>query len=256
MSRHPSILIFADGASSGNPGPGGWGAILATLDGHVKELGGRQVPATNNQMELLGVIQALEAVRDLPGEVGVYTDSTYVIRGITQWIWAWRRKEWKTAEGKDVANAELWKVLFRLVSARRDLGKISWHYVRGHQGVPGNERVDEIAVRFSRGERVALYNGPLLKYEVAIHDLPEDTSLPEPRPRQGEGGVARKSKPVSYLSLVGNTPMRHQTWARCEARVKGRSGAKFKKAENVSQESDILKSWGYRLDDVLDEEDR
>ena len=99
-----NTLIFADGASSGNPGPGGWGAIVATSDGKVTELGGGDRSTTNNRMELMGVIRALDHVRDLTGEIDVCTDSTYVIRGATQWSWAWRKKDWKTY-GKRVVLA-------------------------------------------------------------------------------------------------------------------------------------------------------
>lgn len=236
------IIVFADGASSGNPGPGGWGTIIATPEGQVKELGGSVRSTTNNQMELTAVIQGLLAIKRLKGAVGVYTDSTYVIRGITQWVWAWRNRDWKTAEGKDVANIEYWKELFALCAQRGKADPISWHYVRGHVGVPGNERVDAIAVSFSKGQRIDLYQGPLLKYEVAIHDIPEDTSLPE----QKDLNLRRGPKPVafSYLSLLGNTPVRHVSWADCEKRVKGVSGAKFKKAMSESEEDEILKSWG------------
>ncbi|HUP56759.1 MAG TPA: ribonuclease HI [Bdellovibrionota bacterium] len=218
------IIVFADGASSGNPGPGGWGAIVGLPNGVVRELGGGERQTTNNRMELMGVIRALEFLKGTPGEVDICTDSTYVIKGITQWVWGWRKRDWKTAEGKDVANAELWKALFAQVSARRDLGKIEWKYVRGHAGNPGNERVDEIAVAYSKGQRPSLYAGPLLKYPVALYDLPESTELPPERPREA------KVAAFSYLSLIGGIAERHTSWADCERRVKGRSGAKFKKA--------------------------
>src|SRR4030095_11240684 len=94
------IFVFTDGAAKGNPGPGGWGAIVATPDGHVTELGGRAAHATNNQMELTAVIAALKYLRGRPDHVALHTDSTYVIRGITQWIHGWRRRGWTTADGK------------------------------------------------------------------------------------------------------------------------------------------------------------
>ena len=230
-----SLVIFTDGACSGNPGPGGWGAVLAFPDGKVFELGGSVRSATNNQMELLATVEALEAARDFEGPVAVYTDSTYVIRGITQWVWGWRKKEWKTAEGKEVANQDLWKDLVRVTAARKP--KVEWHYVRGHIGTPGNERVDEIATRFSSGRNVNLYRGSLLQYDIAIHDIPEDTSLPEMRPKE-EKKVAH-----SYLSLVNGVLERHSDWKSCEARVKGRPGAKFKKTMSAANESEILSEW-------------
>lgn len=238
-------IVFADGASSGNPGPGGWGAVIATPEGQVIELGGGERATTNNQMELMAVIAALDRLRNVPGAVEIYTDSVYVIRGITQWIWGWRKRDWKTAEGGDVANVDLWQRLSALVARRGKENPISWHFVRGHSGIPGNERVDEIAVSYSKGRRPTLYEGPLLQYGVAIHDIPEDTSLPEMKPK-----APPKPAAYSYLSLVGNTPMRHSTWAECERRVKGQSGAKFKKTTSAEEEATILKSWGYKPGDL------
>jgi ribonuclease HI len=235
-------VVFADGASSGNPGPGGWGAIVATPEGEIIELGAGFRQVTNNQMELSAVIGALERLPDHPHPIGIYTDSTYVIRGITQWVWGWLRKGWKTAEGKDVANADMWRKLLALVGRQKKIAPIEWHYVRGHSGIPGNERVDQIAVEFSKGTRPRLYQGALLSYDVPVHDIPENTELPPEKPRNN----GDKSKPYSYLSLVGGTPMRHATWAECERRVKGQSGAKFKKAMSADEEEQILKSWGVR----------
>jgi ribonuclease HI len=193
-------------------------------------------------MELMGVIRALEFLKSTSGEVDICTDSTYVIRGITQWVWGWRKRDWKTAEGGEVANAELWKRLFALVAGRKELGKIEWKYVRGHSGVPGNERVDEIAVSFTKGQRLQLYSGPLLKYDIAVYDVPDDTELPPERPRNEP-----KPKAYSYLSLIGSTAERHSDWADCERRVKGRSGAKFKKAMSPEDEARILADWGVKL---------
>src|SRR3954467_2310792 len=98
------IVIFADGACTGNPGPGGWGAIIATPDGKVTELGGGEADTTNNKMELTAVGRALRHLENTPGIVHVFTDSTYVIFGITKWVWGWRKNGWKTKEGGDVAN--------------------------------------------------------------------------------------------------------------------------------------------------------
>lgn len=232
------ILIYTDGACSGNPGPGGWGSIVVRPDGRVRELGGAEAHTTNNQMEIMGVIMALKEVRDDDAPVMVCTDSTYVIRGITQWIWGWQQRGWKTAEGKDVLNKDYWQELAREVRHRKDHGEITWRYVRGHIGVPGNERVDQLAVEFSKGKRPVLFSGMLLKYSVPVHDLPPEEALPEPKPKQ-------EKKPVySYVSLLGSMPMRHKTWPECERRVKGQPGAKFKKAHSQDEESEILRSWG------------
>lgn len=234
-----SILIYCDGACSGNPGPGGWGAIVATPDGHVRELGGGQPKTTNNQMEMTAILEALRSIHDVPGEVVIYTDSTYVIRGITQWVFGWMRRGWKTAEGKDVLNKELWQELSEVVSLRKKKGQIHWKYVRGHTGVAGNERCDVIAVSFSKRQHIELYDGPSVYYGPAIFDLPPDQPLPDMTNRSGEKKAAH-----SYLSLLGGTPMRHSNWTDCERRVKGQPGAKFKKATSAEDESAILKSWG------------
>jgi len=241
------IVVFTDGAAKGNPGPGGWGVIIVTPDGRVTELGGGAAHTTNNQMELTGPIEALRHLQGEPGALAMYTDSTYVIRGIREWIWAWRRRGWKTAEGKDVLNRELWEQLASVVAAR---GKdaIEWHYVRGHTGIPGNERVDEIANAFALKERIDLYHGPLIRYEIAVLDLPDDTSVPKRTPGSGSG--KSKAAPYSYLSVVDGKPMRHATWAECERRVKGRSGAKFKKATSAADEAAILRGWGCNVEDV------
>jgi ribonuclease HI len=238
-----TIVVFTDGAAKGNPGPGGWGAIIVTPDGHVTELGSRAAgTTTNNRMELTGAIMALAQVRDAPGPLAVYTDSTYVIQGIRGWIFGWRKRGWKTAAGGDVLNRDLWEQLDELVRAR---GKsaIEWHYVRGHVGFPGNERVDEIADGLAQGREVTLYRGPLIGYPYAILDLPDDTSVPARSPSSANGGSRAKGTPYSYLSIVDGQLERHGTWADCERRVKGRAGARFKKAMNQADEAAILRAW-------------
>ncbi len=233
------IVVFTDGAAKGNPGPGGWGAVIATPDGHVTELGGGSRHTTNNQMELTAVIEALRHLRATPGAIAVHTDSAYVIRGITEWIHGWRRRGWMTEDGQPVLNRPLWERLATQV-AERERGEITWHYVRGHAAVPGNERADAIAVTCAAGRRPDLYDGPLLGYPVAIHDIPDDTALPA----RGADARPAKQPPYSYLSLVDGKPMRHPTWADCERRVKGVSGARFKKAMSAADEAAILAAWG------------
>ena len=238
------IVVFSDGAAKGNPGPGGWGVVIVDRDDRVRELGGGTAHTTNNRMELSGPIEALRHLRGSPGPVALHTDSTYVIRGIREWIWGWRRRGWKTAEGNDVLNRELWEQLSRLVEER---GKgIEWHYVRGHIGIPGNERVDEIANAFALGEDPGLYEGPLRDYPWNVLEIPDDTSLPA---RSSSGSKdKKKAATYSYLSVVDGVPMRHATWAECERRVKGRSGARFKKAKSSEDEAAILREWGVKPD--------
>jgi len=241
------IVVFADGAAKRNPGPGGWGAILVTPSGEVTELGGSAAHTTNNRMELTAAIEALRALRAVPGPVALHTDSTYVIRGIRDWSQAWRRRGWKTAEGRDVVNRDLWEVLMTLREQRAQVGDLTWHYVRGHTGVPGNERADAIADAFASGRPPRLYRGPLIRYDVAVLDLPEDTRVPV---RPAGSPRRRPAAPHSYLSLVDGRPERHATWAACERRVKGRSGARFKKAMSPAEEVDILRAWGFSPDDL------
>lgn len=140
-------IVFTDGASKGNPGPGGWGAITITPDGMVTEMGGGSPHTTNNKMELSGAIAALEGIAAVVGPVSIYTDSTYLIQGITQWVWAWRTRGWRTAAGGDVLNRDLWERLSALAGARGT--RVDWRWVRGHVGTAGNERCDEIAVAFA-----------------------------------------------------------------------------------------------------------
>jgi len=133
------VVIYTDGACSGNPGPGGWGAILQFGD-REKEMSGGEKETTNNRMELMAAISALEAL-NRPCQVKLYTDSNYVKNGITKWIHSWKKNGWKTASRKPVKNTEHWQ---RLLTALRS-HDVSWHWVKGHVGHPENERADELA---------------------------------------------------------------------------------------------------------------
>ena len=135
------VEIFTDGACSGNPGPGGWGAILRAGE-HEKEMWGGDSETTNNRMELMAAIMALEALKG-PTTIDLHTDSTYVKDGITKWIHNWQRNGWKTAAKKPVKNVDLWQRLQEAMARH----EISWHWVRGHAGHPENERADELARR-------------------------------------------------------------------------------------------------------------
>ena len=135
------VVVYTDGACKGNPGPGGWGALLR-WKGHEKELFGGELDTTNNRMELTAVIQALSALKSRC-KVAVYTDSEYVKNGITTWIHGWKQRGWRTADKKPVKNLELWQRLEAL-AAQHD---VQWHWVRGHAGDPGNERADRLANR-------------------------------------------------------------------------------------------------------------
>ena len=133
------VDIFTDGACSGNPGPGGWGAVLR-YDGHEKELLGGERLTTNNRMELMAAIMALEGLTR-PSKVRLHTDSQYVRNGITQWIHGWKRNGWRTADKKPVKNVDLWQRLDAALGPHQ----VRWHWVKGHAGDPENERADELA---------------------------------------------------------------------------------------------------------------
>ncbi|MBX3476006.1 MAG: ribonuclease HI [Brevundimonas sp.] len=136
------VIIHTDGACKGNPGPGGWGAVLQAGGGHEKQLWGGEANTTNNRMELMAAIMALEALTR-PCRVDLHTDSKYVMQGVTEWIHGWKRRGWKTADKKPVKNADLWMRL----DAARDRHEVTWRWVKGHAGHELNERADALANR-------------------------------------------------------------------------------------------------------------
>ena len=232
------IVVFTDGSSRGNPGPGGWAAIVTVpkKEGiEVSELGGREAETTNNRMEMNAAIEALSFIARLPEQrlkkIILYTDSSYLLNGSTRWIFGWQKNGWVTSSKKEVENRDLWEKIVPLVTSL----SVEWKQVLGHAGMAGNERVDEIATAFADGKDEVLFHGPIEKYPVSVFDL----KLSGPVCKKS----ARTGKAYSYLSLVGGEVVRHQTWAQCEARVKGKSGARFKKAFDKEDEEKIIASW-------------
>lgn len=141
IPKTANLVIYTDGACSGNPGPGGWGVFMQFGD-KEKTLYGGEADTTNNRMELMAAIKALEAIKPgFKGQATLWTDSIYVMKGITEWIHGWKRRGWKKSDKKPVINADLWKILDDL-NAKRD---INWKWVKGHAGIDGNERADELA---------------------------------------------------------------------------------------------------------------
>lgn len=229
------ITIFTDGSSLGNPGPGGWGSIVHIHKGaEVHELGGSDPKTTNNRMEMTAVIEALNFLGmqkiDEPN-VTVFTDSQYIINGITKWVHGWQANGWMTKTKVPVLNKDLWQKLVEAVKGK----EIDWHYVEGHAGIPGNERVDGIATSFAAGEQTPLFKGKAADYPVDIKNL-----------APAYAGTAKKksssAKAYSYLSMVDGKIETHKTWIECEKRVKGKS-AKFKKTFSKVEEEDLIKEW-------------
>ena len=145
------VTVHTDGACRGNPGPGGWGALLH-WKGHSRRIKGGEIQTTNNRMELLAAISALETLRE-PCVVDLYTDSNYVRQGITEWLPAWKQRNWRTADRKPVKNQDLWQRL-DAAAARHS---VRWHWVKGHAGDPGNEAADALANE-GLDEALALHN--------------------------------------------------------------------------------------------------
>jgi ribonuclease HI len=230
------IIIFCDGASKGNPGPGGWGAIVAMGD-TVKELGGAEQHTTNNRMELAAALSALTQAKGAQSPIVVHTDSSYVINGITKWVHGWQRNGWMTKEKKDVLNKDLWAPL---VEAAEDLSHgVAWEYVGGHVGIKGNERVDQIASDLAEGKHVDLYDGPRASYTVDLSDLSHSAELKE---KKSSSKSRSGAKAYSYVSKVDGVIEVHKTWAECEARVRGKK-ARFKKALSAGEEARIIEEF-------------
>lgn len=238
--------MFTDGASLGNPGPGGYGAVIVFQDlDEVVELGGSKIATTNNEMEMTAAIAALSYLTHNSLPVHIYTDSAYLINGITKWVFGWEKNGWRTAADEPVSHERLWKDLVSLVRARGTAGAVSWHKVSGHAGMPGNERADTIATGFGKGQMIPLYRGQLSRYEIPVLDFSYDAEASEHKSRA-------KAKAYSYLSLVDGVVFRHYDWASCERRVKGKT-AKFKKAVSQEDELAILVDWGIATDEVVDD---
>ncbi len=189
---------------------------------------------TNNRMEMMAL---LEGIREFqmqarafqgPTALHIYIDSSYVVNGCTKWIYSWRKRDWKTIDGKDVLNRDLWEVLD---SVCRSLPiSTKWNIVPGHSGLPGNEKCDELAVKVQKDREFHEKVFSLKDYEFDIRKHPDLNRF-------------RKQDPF-YLSYVNGSLERHSSWSECEARVKSRPGAKFKKVKNLHEEEETLKAWG------------
>jgi ribonuclease HI len=221
-------IIFTDGSSRGNPGPGGWGAIVVEEE-KVKELGGRETKTTNNRMELTAVVEALASAT--ADEVIVHTDSSYLISGITLWIEGWKKNNWKTKTKEDVLNRDLWETLDGEITGR----EVLFRKVSGHAGVPANERCDVIATSYADENPVELFVGNLADYTVDVEQIENAIPGKEKKSKSKNSGPA-----YSYVSCVQSVVMVHSSWEECKARVNGVSGALFKKSLNAEDEQNII----------------
>lgn len=224
------ITIYCDGSSIGNPGPGGWGAVVA--DGaRAKELGGFEKETTNNRMELTAAIEALRILKN-KSDATVHTDSSYVINGITKWVYGWQKNGWRTKEKKDVVNKDLWEQLLNCTEKH----DVTWKHVRGHSGIELNERADMIANGYARKEKVGLFYGSLTKYKTILASMPKARVVSKSK-------SAKKTGPAySYVSVIDGKVLMHKTWTECEKRVKGKK-SKFKKVFSASEEMALKKEW-------------
>lgn len=229
------IIIFSDGSSRGNPGPGGFAAIIIYDKDKVKEIGGRDEDTTNNRMELMGVISALEEVGKSKEKILLYTDSSYVLKGATSWLFGWKKNNWQTKTKTDVLNKDLWIRLGVVMEGKN----IEWKLVPGHAGMPLNERCDVIATSYADGKTIDLYNGSAEAYEVALEIEVDDALLAEKSRKKARSSA----KAYSYVSMIDGVTMVHHNWAECETRVKGKSGAKFKKVFSAEEERGLIKEW-------------
>jgi ribonuclease HI len=226
-------IIFCDGASKGNPGVGGWGAVVS-YNGLVFELGGRKEYTTNNIMELTSAYSSILFVKQkkewCTSLLSIFTDSKYLVNGATLWIYSWQKNGWKTKDGRDVLNKDLWQ---KILDASKDL-EISWKYVPGHSGILLNERVDEIASLFAEGQSPKLFSGTL-------NDYPFSKELK--KILNGQVLHDNTAKPY-YLSFVDGKFTRHENWDDCKKTIHGQSGARYKKVKNIQEEELLKKQWG------------
>lgn len=224
------VIIYCDGSSIGNPGPGGWGAVVADST-RAKELGGYVKETTNNRMELTAAIESLRILKTA-SDVTLHTDSSYVINGITKWVNGWVKNGWMTKEKKDVVSKDLWQELVD-VTEKHD---VTWKHVKGHSGIELNERADMIANGFARKEDVTLFDGTLVTYKTVL------ATMPKARVVSKSKSVKKTGPAYSYVSVIDGKVLTHKTWGECEKHVKGKP-AKFKKVFSQSEEIALTKEW-------------
>lgn len=238
--KKSSYLLFTDGACSGNPGIGAWafvGIKLASNLGEslVHEEADIAPLTTNNRMELSAILKAIEWLGKKDFEqAAIWTDSKYVQEGLSRWMYGWQRNNWVTKEGKAVSNQDLWQEALALEKSLAGIWKkIRLEKLPGHHGILGNERCDQLAREAIEKTYASTYEGDLKNHPFGMDML--KTSPEKPTEDLGK---------FWYISLVAGEAKRHKTWPECEAFVRGKGGAKFKKVFSIQEESLILKGWG------------
>lgn len=227
------VVIFSDGSSRGNPGPGGWGGVVIIKHDDEKcsrviELGGRENETTNNRMELTAALEGVRLVQSLGfTNATVYTDSSYLVNSLTKWIHGWVKNDWQTKENKHVLNRDILECFYDLLS----LIEIKFKHIKGHSGIPLNERCDEIATAFADKKNVRLFDGMLSHYQISL-SLQVNAS----------NSKHKSSKVYSYVSEIDGIVKVHKTWNECKARVEGKK-ARFKKALSKEEEDYLIKDF-------------
>lgn len=255
MKKH-SIIIYTDGSSLGNPGPGGYGCVIVfNNDNKVIELGGYCAETTNNKMELTAMVKALEYVKDyletplrpsknsghLPSlrggsepQIVIHTDSSYAINGITKWVYGWQKNNWMTSTKTPVLNSDLWKELILLKNYFKHL---SFEHVRGHAGVWGNERCDTIATSFAMQKKQDLFQGELAAYDQRILTATISTT-----PSKNTPTKKTSEKAYAYVAQVNGTVQIFKDWESCKAAVHGKS-SRYKKVFSQKEQDALIRSW-------------
>ncbi len=233
MNNEEKIVVYTDGASRGNPGPGGYGSIVIFPNGKVVEIGGREDNTTNNRMEMMAVLKSLELIEERTKEeaIVIFSDSAYVVNGVSGWMFAWEKNGWKTKEGNIVLNQDIWKDLFGICFRLKSRG-LKMEKVPGHAGVVLNERADIIAQSFADKTNMNLFVGDKKQYESILENV--KVSIKKSND---------KRPAYSYVSLVSGVLKTYKDWKSCEEHVKGKNGAKFRKVYSKEEENELLKEW-------------
>lgn len=239
--KKDDLLIYTDGASRGNPGPGGWAAVILVGE-QVMEIAAGVPTATNNQMELAAVRAVLSDSATLAhtGPVTVLSDSAYVVNGLNSWVWGWEKKGWVTMQKTPVENKAMWMDLLELLKQYGD--RLTIAKVSGHSGELYNERCDELAVDAALGKNPQLFNGSLKAYEAFLKEMGTTTKKAAPKKKKSDAPA------YSYVSLVDGKVHADKTWTACERRVKGKK-AKFKKVFSKEEETELIQE--YTLSSLL-----